>query len=411
VGKEALACYGNDANKTPHLDALAASGIRFTRAQSTPLCSPSRVELMTGKYNNRNYLVFGIMDSAQKTFGEYLKQAGYSTGISGKWQLLGHKAERERAGGRIGTRPEQEGFDQYCLWQVEKIGSRYKDPTITSATSGTQTYTGHYGPDMFADYAVQFIRQNRDRPFFLYYPMVLTHAPFQPTPHTPDYGAMPPKGVDDAKYFPDQVKYMDQMVGRVMDEVDRQGLTTNTLIIFAGDNGTGRQVTSPVHGQNVLGGKGQTTIYGTNVPLLISWKGKIKPGQVNDNLVDFTDFLPTFLQVVKQPVPSNAGLDGVSLLPQLLGQPGPKRDYVFCFYQPRLRNDKKSVWAHDKRWKLYADGRFLDMEKDPLERAPLTDDALTTEARQAKGRLQGVITDKLTHGEQAGVQDPRKAGL
>jgi arylsulfatase A-like enzyme len=237
--------------------------------------------------------------------------------------------------------------------------------------------------------------------------MVLTHAPFQPTPETDGYNAMPPKGVDDAKYFPDQVEYMDQILGRVMDEVDRQGLAENTLIIFAGDNGTGRPVTSMVHGQAIQGGKAQTTIYGTNVPLIVSWRGKIKPGQVNGNLVDFTDFLPTLLQVAKQPVPPDAGLDGVSLLPQLLGKPGPKRDFVFCFYQPRLKNDKKAIWAHDKRWKLYADGRFFDMEKDPLEHSALTDDALTSPALKAKTRLQKVITDKMTRGEQAGTKNPQ----
>lgn len=409
LGREALSCYGNDLNKTPHLDALAESGMKFTNAHATPLCTPSRVQVMTGKYNNRNYVVFGVMDNTQKTFAHYLKDAGYATGIAGKWQLLGNKQQRKKAGGRAGTTPQQAGFDSYCLWQVDTLGSRYKNPTITSNTSGTQTYEGQYGPDIFSDYVVQFVRDHRSEPFFLYYPMALTHDPFQPTPDDPDYATAPVPGTNDWKYFKEQVEYMDKLVGRLVEEVDQLGLAEDTVIIFIGDNGTGKPVISTVKGKPVPGAKGESIQTGTNVPLIVSWKGKIKPGQVNENLVDLTDFLPTFLQVAGQQVPADAHLDGYSLLPQLLGKPGPKRDAVFCYYHPQIHNDKKAAWAHDKRWKLYANGRFYDMEKDPLEEhpipAPTADgEGMEPDARAARERLQKLIDEKLKTGEQNGVK-------
>src|SRR5690606_34265483 len=118
-------------NKTPNLDRMAQEGMRFTHAYSTPLCTPTRVQLMTGKYNFRNYIGFGLLDKKEKTFADLLKAEGYVTGITGKWQLLGNEKQRALAGGKIGSTPEEAGFDQYCLWQVGKLGSRYKDVLIT----------------------------------------------------------------------------------------------------------------------------------------------------------------------------------------------------------------------------------------------------------------------------------------
>jgi arylsulfatase A-like enzyme len=395
LGQEGLACYGNDVNRTPNLDRLAQRGMKFNQAYATPLCTPSRVELMTGKYNQRNYLVFGVLEKTEKTFATYLKQVGYVTGIAGKWQLLGSEEQQQRAGNHEGTLPREAGFDEFCLWQVEQLGSRYKNPTITSNTSGTQTYNGQYGPDIFCDWALSFLRKHRNQPFFFYYPMALVHAPFQPTPDSAiaDYQRFGEKG-SNPKYFRDQVEYMDKLVGRVVDEVTSLGLAENTLIIFTGDNGTGRRVTSLVHGQKIEGGKGQTTRYGTNVPLIAVWPGKIKPGQVNENLVDFTDFLPTLREAAGQSSHIE-GLDGISLWKQMLGEASPVREQVFCYYFPQLNNDKKVIWAHDKTWKVYSDGRFYNVAKDPTEQSPLAAGNLPPEAQSARERLTKVIQAQL----------------
>jgi arylsulfatase A-like enzyme len=396
LGQEALACYGNDLNRTPNLDRLASQGMKFNHAYATPLCTPTRVQLMTGKYNQRNYLAFGVLEKTEKTFATYLKQAGYATGIAGKWQLFGSEEQQQRAQNHEGALPEEAGFDEYCLWQVKDRGSRYKDPTITSNTSGTQTYSGKYGPDIFCDFALNFLRKHRHHPFFFYYPMALVHAPFQPTPDSPgtDYEHQGEKG-SNPRFFPDQVAYMDKLVGRVVDEITSLGLAENTLIIFTGDNGTGRPITSVVMGKKIQGGKGESTKYGTNVPLIAVWPGKIKPGQVNDNLVDFTDFLPTLREVAGQATQPQDALDGLSLLKQLRGEPSAVRDHVFCYYFPQLYNDKKIIWAHDKTWKLYSDGRFYNVAQDPLEQTPLPADNLPAEAVAAKVSLSNVLKTQL----------------
>jgi len=121
LGYECLGSYGSTSYKTPVLDELAATGMRFEHCYSQPLCTPSRVKVMTGKYNSRNYTVFGSLDPKETTFAHVLKKSGYATCAAGKWQLYG---------GGSGTSPEQAGFDEHCLWQVKDRGSRYSDPTV-----------------------------------------------------------------------------------------------------------------------------------------------------------------------------------------------------------------------------------------------------------------------------------------
>jgi len=396
LGQEALACYGNDVNRTPNLDRMATEGMKFTEAHATPLCTPTRVQVMTGKYNHRNYVSFGLLEKTQKTFATYLKEAGYVTGVAGKWQLYGNEEQQQNAGDRTGALPQEVGFDQYCLWQVQERGPRYKDPVITTNTSGTQEYKGRFGPDVFNEFAIDFIRDNKARPFFLYYPMVLTHAPFQPTPGNPDYAQVTENRPTHPKYFRGQVEYMDKMVGQLLDELADLGLTENTLVIFTGDNGTGRNVKSTVKGQQIQGAKGETTRFGTNVPMIVSWKGVIEPGKVNENLVDFTDMLPTFLEAASAKLPGGGELDGRSLMPQLRSLEGPVRNWVFCYYHPQLHKDKKFIWAHDKNWKLYSDGRFYNLQTDVMEQTPLSAEALAEEGKAARERLQKVIDDQLT---------------
>lgn len=165
LGYEALGTYGGTSYRTPNLDRLAEEGMRFDHCYSMPLCTPSRVQLMTGKYNNRNYIGFGLLDPKEKTFGHYMKEAGYSTYIAGKWQLLGNPNQQQLAGNKIGTTPEKAGFDDYCLWQIDQLGSRYKDPKLSTKNGGTQTYPGKYGPDIFLQKIVSFMEDNKDSPF------------------------------------------------------------------------------------------------------------------------------------------------------------------------------------------------------------------------------------------------------
>ncbi len=372
LGAETLGCYGNQQTTTPHLNRMASMGMRFTEAHATPLCSPTRVQLMTGKYNFRNYTGFGLLDPAEQTFAHLLKEAGYVTGITGKWQLLGNAYQRKLAGGKKGSYPQEAGFDTYCLWQVDSLGPRYKDPVI-STPAGTRSYPGSYGPDVFTKYAEDFIEKNRDTTFFLYYPMVLTHDPFQPTPESPGYAEFDSqKNSSDTLWFRDMVGYMDKLVGKIIAKVQKEGISHRTLIIFSGDNGTSNQVYSLNNGKYVQGQKGTSTRHGTHVPLIAWWDGVIPAGRINDNLVDFTDFLPTFLEVAGKKLPDQFHTDGLSIRDQLLNVPNAKvRKWIYCAYDPRWGTMQPATWVHDKSWKLYQDNRVYNLAEDPLETNPI----------------------------------------
>ncbi len=392
LGFETLGCYGGQQYDTPRLDRLAAGGMQFDHCYSTPLCTPSRVQLMTGRYNHRNYLAFGMLPRGETTFAHLLREAGYATCVVGKWQLYGNPQQRELFD-TAGTRPERAGFEEYCLWQIEERGLRFKDPFLETSRRPLQTYEGAYGPDLYTDYALDFIERHRDTTFFIYYPMTLVHDPFQPTPETAGFAAFDPAtDLNDTTYFPDMMRYMDRLVGRIEDQLTALGLRENTLLLFVGDNGTDRDVVSTWRGQRIRGDKGYPTEYGTHVPLIASWPGRIAAGSRNPNLVDFTDFLPTLLEAAGDTPPPNLQLDGLSFFPQLMrAAKAPAREWVFCDYAPRWGKFPEARYAHDHRWKLYADGRFYDLKNDIGEERPLTREELPEEGQQARKKLENVL--------------------
>lgn len=372
LGYETLGVYGSNSYKTPNLDRLANEGMRFDHCYSTPLCTPSRVQLMTGKYNFRNYIGFGLLDPAEKTFGHYLKDAGYSTCIVGKWQLLGSPHQQKLAGGKVGTYPEKAGFDDYCLWQMDELGSRYKDPLLSIKGKGAKEYIGRYGPDIFVEYIKSFMHANKDNPFFVYYPMVLTHDPFVPTPDNKEFKGFDTKAkVNDNVYFGEMVSYMDKLVGRIVDETNALGIRENTLILFIGDNGTDRAVTSIVNHKVLKGDKGHTTNAGSHVPFIANWKGRVKAGSINNNLIDFTDFLPTILEATTKQKLEKSLSDGHSFYPQLVDKKYVPREWVFCHYDPNWGKFEPKRYVHDKTWKLYENGKLYNIQTDPLEENPL----------------------------------------
>ncbi len=260
-GYECVTADGGESYRTPNLDRLAAGGMRFERCHAQPLCTPTRVQLMTGRYNVRNYVNFGTLLRTETTFGHLFKRAGYATGVCGKWQL-GHEADS----------PRHFGFDESCLWQHTRRPPRYANPGLEYDGVEKDFHAGEYGPDLVNAFALDFIARNKDRPFFLYYPMILTHDPFQPTPDSPDWdGKAIGENVNkDARHFADMVAYADKMVGRVDARLAELGLRDNTLLLFLGDNGTHPGVVSRFRGREYRGGKGRTTAVGTHVPLIVS---------------------------------------------------------------------------------------------------------------------------------------------
>ncbi|MBS1827419.1 MAG: sulfatase-like hydrolase/transferase [Acidobacteria bacterium] len=395
LGYECLNCYGGTSYKTPNLDRMAAQGVRFTHAYAQPLCTPTRVQLMTGLYNNRNWKAFGIMDPKEHTFGHRFQKLGYKTAMAGKWQFWSYNPpdfEPEWRG--KGMLAEQAGFDEYCVWHAlhtEDKGSRYGDPTYMVNGKLVKEEKDKFGDDVFSSFLMNFMEKHRNEPFFVYYPMALTHGPFNPTPRSANWTTARLK--NDRKNFADMVAYMDEVVGRVWKKVEDLGIAERTLILFFSDNGTDKTITSKMGDKVVQGGKGLTTDAGTRVPCIGYWKGRTPVGKVCDDLVDSSDFYPTILDAVG--AKPDRKMDGRSFLPQLLGKRGNPREWTYCWFDPRPGHGKEAYtklvqYARTQRYKLYDDGRFYDVPNDVLEQRPLPASA-GGEAGEARKKLQAVL--------------------
>ncbi len=293
-GYECVTANGGESYRTPVMDQLAANGVRFEQCYAQPLCTPTRVQLMTGLSNRRNYTHFGHLDPSQTTFATLLKNAGYATCITGKWQL---------SNGFDG--PAHFGFDEYCLWQLTRRPGRYKNPGL-EINGQTRDYTANeYGPDIVSDHALDFITRKKDVPFFLYYPMMLTHAPYDATPDSADYLESKSGKGKAGGHFADMVAYTDKLIGKLVSRLEELHLRDDTLLLILGDNGTGRGTPSKFQGRDVVGGKGTTTTWGTHVPGIGYWPGHFARGKVSTDLIDATDFLPTICAATNVQVPAD----------------------------------------------------------------------------------------------------------
>jgi arylsulfatase A len=436
-GSETVGCYGitrpygSSSNyKTPNLDRLASEGIRFDHAYSTPICSPSRNQIMSGAYNFRNYESFGSLNPGIITIGQLMKNAGYATAIAGKWQL---------SGGEGWNTPRAVGFDESCMWaygfdlenmagfHLHKGGegdtyyydpnnpdrrynaqlterphmtSRYWYPSILKNDRFLKTTYEDYGPNIFTDFVNNFIEKHQDEPFFVYYPMALPHGPYVPPPGFEKEENKFKSNFE--KHYPQMVNYADQLVGRIENKLKELNLLENTIIIYTGDNGTPTE-----------GGKGTSTDGGTHVPFIISWPGTAPRGEVLDDLVDFTDIFPTLADAANVEIPRFSKVDGVSFFPQIKGEKGNLRKWAFCWWDKNpasIRENAKfepSIWIRTQRYKLYHRGLFYDIQEDPLELAPL-------DTRKLKGKEKEayeMLIDELTYISADYMPTPRFRGL
>ena len=386
VGYECFGSYGSKEYQTPRLDALAREGIRFNHCHSTPLCTPSRVNLMSGKSNVFNYQDFGVYPRGEPTFAHYFKDQGYATAVAGKWQLLK---------GDQGISAKEAGFDTYCLWNTPKTKRvRYWNPSYEQDGQLLELPEGTYGPDVMTSFLIDFIEEHRSQPFLAYYPMNLVHNPFPPTPDSADRNE-----TDEKKNFIDMVAYMDKCVGRLVDALEIHGLRENTLVVFTGDNGTNDQLSSMFEGETVRGGKGFTHDYGTHVPLIVNWPGTIPRAQINDDLICFSDFFPTLVDGAGLSPRSIREGDGWSFWPQCIGSEGKKREWIYGYYFPRPyanRFDNKYQhfevrYARDKRYKLYGTGQMFDTLTDVMEVHPIDSGSSDSGVESARRGLQRVL--------------------
>ncbi len=365
LGRECLGSYGGTSYATPRLDALARAGLRFERCFSMPQCHPTRVALLTGRYPFRANVRWGRLPESEITFAHVLAGAGYATAVSGKWQLAKLKKDPDH--------PARAGFQTSCCWGWHE-GARYWQPLIWQDGRRRDDLQASYGPDVHTDFLIEFMARHRDGPFLAYYPMTL--------PHLSSAGA---DGAPGAKLttYPDLVGEMDRQVARTLDALESLDLSRDTLVLFAADNGTPRGITSELAGREIPGGKSSLTDAGTHVPLLASWPGVVRAGVCPD-LVDVSDFLPTLTVLAHAELPAGTTLDGHSFAPQLLGNPGRPRAWVYSGHRGRS-------FLRDERWKLTNGGALYDLARDPDETAAIGPGADTPESAAARARLESYV--------------------
>ena len=426
LGYGELGAFGQTRIRTPHLDRLAEQGMRFTQHYSgSPVCAPSRGTLMTGLHTGHaqirdNFEVGGYpdpdelgqmpLDSGTWTIGRMLQEAGYVTGAIGKWGLGGRDSEGE---------PHHQGFDYFFGYLDQQLAHNYypthlwrngeRVPLDNAYFHPHQRFEGEdpsnpdeyrryqgqeYSLDVLADDALRFLEEHRDRPFFLYLPFTIPHVALQvPDSSLKEYdGAFDEEPyLGDPTYLPHHrplsayaamITRMDAHIGRILARLEELGLAERTLVLFSSDNGatyTGGVDAAFFESSGGLRGlKGAVYEGGIRVPLVARWPGRIEPGSVSDHVSAFWDMMPTFAEVAGIPPP--ADIDGISLLPTLLGQGAQAQHDVLYWEYHGLWNGAQAVRMG--RWKgvrlgghvdAHAPIELYDLEADPAETTNVAD--------------------------------------
>ncbi|NND32760.1 MAG: sulfatase-like hydrolase/transferase [Saprospiraceae bacterium] len=406
VGQEVLSCYGGESYKTPHIDELARTGMRFQHTYSMPTCVPSRLTIMTGKYPTR----FGDISwgdfpksAEQNTFSNLMLDNGYVTGIAGKWQLCLLKDDPQH--------PARLGFQHSELFGRHE-GPRYYEPLIYRNGHIRSDTKPFYGPDLYTRSIIEFMTKNQNKPFLAYYSMALCHEVTDdletPVPRSP---------FDRYDSYPEMVAEMDRAVGRLVAALNALKLREKTLILFVADNGTPQNLIVRAEGKELIkepifsmqngikipGGKATLTDGGTRVPMITNWPGTIKEGQVVEDLVDFTDFLPTFLDLAQAPQAISSNIDGFSFSDLLHGKGKSKRTWTYAEESvlPKPGGTEPSGvnsglhYIRNVHWKLYNDGRLYDMINDRFEQAPILFENDTEISRNIRKELDLTFNSKF----------------
>lgn len=376
-----LGCYGNRHIRTPNLDRMAAEGIRLTSFYAQNVCGPSRAALLTGCYPIRlaepgnTKGPHTILHPQEETIAEVLKSKGYVSALIGKWHLAGAGARARGPGTgpyKKELLPNNQGFDYFFGtpshngttrevepggWKTELMRNEAVIESPTDLNLITRRYT---------EEAIEFLEQNRDRPFFLYLSHTMPHVPLGASP---GFKGRSPRGL-----YGDVIEELDWSVGKVLDTLERLGLDGTTLVVFTSDNGPWIEdhlgdyggSASPLRGYKMTTWEG-----GLRVPAILRWPGRIPAGQVSDDMASTLDLLPTFAGLAGAPLPSGRVLDGIDLWAWLEGRSKRSpRETFFYFGYTHLQA------VRDRRWKLVVErpadppwttwyGRMIDAVKAP----------------------------------------------
>jgi len=393
LGYGDLGCYGQKKILTPKIDKLAAEGTLFTQVYAgSTVCAPSRCSLMTGMHNGHNRIRDNLPHNVwlrpdDVTVAEVLKQAGYKTGGIGKWGL-----------GNPGSWgiPNYQGFDYFYghlnqdqahfyypdyLWEndkvvlLEKVVIENEVGKLRGNRGGKNVYYTH---DLFTEKAVSFIKQHREDPFFLYLAYTIPHFSDYPK-NSPEHFIVPSDEPYTNKDWPQtarnyaaMITRMDRDVGRIMKLIKKLGIDENTIVFFTSDNGPYKGSPIPIEffDSNAIFRGGKRDLYegGIRIPMIVRWPGKVPAGRVSDQVWAFWDFLPTAAELAGLSAPK--GIDGISMLPALLGKKQKSHDYLYWDYGHVRKTYKQAVRMGN--WKGIRNGlgtpiELYDLSKDPGE--------------------------------------------
>lgn len=399
LGREGVGAYGSNLFDTPNIDRLAREGMTFTMAFSNPYCTPTRSELLTGRYpfaTGTGQVIFDyerhkelVLDTSQPSFARQLKKAGYSTAIAGKWQLS-FLSKQDWV--------HDFGFDTYMLWQImtdqNERTTRYYNPHYRKDGRVIADEIKHrYGPDVLVDFLIDFMESSREsgRPFMAYYTAMLPHYPWVPTPGSREQQVQDQsdriQGVGIPKFFPDMVMRLDHNVGRLLDALEEMGVSDNTVVIFLTDNGTDQRLFGRVNGRILYGGKGTMTDRSTHVPLLVRWPGKVRPGSFDEDLVEAADFLPTLCEIASAPLPDQP-IHGKSFAPRLLEEPRDVNPKPWVHIQMA---DDRYLRARD--WIVTDEGVTKRVQPYPFDAIEVDPQRLKAADREMLSRLKAALDE------------------
>lgn len=461
LGYAEIGCYGQELIKTPNIDRLSESGMRFTQHYSgAPVCAPARCVLLTGMHTGHAYIrgndewaergdVWNYAKAVEDpnlegqrpipdsipTLGNVLQNVGYKTAIIGKWGLGGPMTDGI---------PNNRGFDFFfgynCQRQAHNLYPKHLwknrekvwlDNELvapgTKLDSGADPYAEEsyakyyqkeYAPALMQDEALAFIERNKEQPFFLYYATPLTHVPLQvPKSYVEKYrkifGDEEPY-IGDSGYFPHRyphaayaamVSYLDDQVGEIIEKLKELGIYDNTIIMFSSDNGPtyvggadSEFFNSAKPFRSEYGrGKGFTYEGGIRIPLIVSWEGKIQAGSTSNHISAFWDVMPTLAEVAGSEAPQ--GIDGISFLPELLNQ-ADQRKHEFLYWEFPSYGGQQAVRMGD--WKAIRKDIFqgnMDIELYNLESDLVEEHNIAAQNPEIIQQIENIMTTEHTEAQ------------
>ena len=407
LGQYDLGCYGQKHILTPHLDRMASEGCRFTQCYTgSTVCAPSRSVLMTGMHSghtrvrNNSSRVGGVppqgrvplLDS-DVTVAEVLKNAGYVTGMTGKWGL-----------GEPGTTgvPNRQGFDEWFGFLNQRHAHTYypeylwRNEQFQVVWGNMGRYEGQWVHDLFTQFALDFVAQHRDGPFFLYLPYTIPHSRYE-VPDEKPYADKPWPA--SARRYAAMVSRLDSDMGKLFELLKRLGLDERTIVFFCSDNGA-TYTDAPIHSAGSLRGrKGNLYEGGIRTPMIVRWPGHIEPGRVSDQLWAFWDFLPTAADLAGVAPPAH--VDGISMKAALLGQQQENHEFLYWEFPSQGYSQALRYGP----WKTIRTGwngplELYNLDTDPGEQIDVAD-----QHPQLVAKMESIM--KAEHTESAEWPTPR----